>query len=389
MLAVLVFLAPVAAQSPRFLEHTIANGLKGGYQVVAADMNHDGKPDLIALASGMPDLVWYENPGWARHVIFSGLNHMINCAAEDIDGDGIPEIAIAWNFASNAANSIGSIGILRHDGDPGRPWKLQQIDEMTTSHRLRWADIDGSGHEVLVNTPLTGAKAAPPDYVGQTPVVYYRPGEWKRRVISEANYGVQHGLLIARWKPSDTRDSILTASFSGIDLFSFDGRHWTRTEIAKGDPAPCPKCGSSDIAIGHFGSNAFIAAIEPWHGNEVAVYARDGQTWNREVIDNRASEGHTILTVRFDRSGPDAIVAGFRGADGHGVFLYEPPRFQRTPPAFPVHHAWQRSEIDAAGMAASSCAAADLNGDGAPDLACIGSSTANLKWYESHQTNIL
>jgi len=382
MLAVLLFLAPLAAQSPRFIEHTIAAGLKGGYQVVAADMNHDGKPDLIALASGMPDLVWYENPTWARHVIFSGLNHMINCAAEDSDGDGIPEIAIAWNFASNAANSIGNLGILRHDGNPERPWKLQQIDELTTSHRLRWADIDGSGHRVLVNTPLTGAKAAPPEYVGQTPIVYYRPGEWKRRVISEENFGVQHGLLIARWKPSDTRDSILTASFSGIDLFSFDGQHWSRAEIAKGNPAPCPKCGSSDIALGHFGSNRFIAAIEPWHGNEVAVYARDGQAFNREVIDSRASEGHTILTARFDSSGPDAIVAGFRGATGHGVFLYELPRFQRTPPTSPSRYGWQRTEIDTAGMAASSCAAADLNGDGAPDLACIGSSTANLKWYE-------
>jgi hypothetical protein len=56
MLALLVFLAPLAAQSPRFIEHTIATGFKGGYQVIAADMNHDGKPDLIALASGMPDL---------------------------------------------------------------------------------------------------------------------------------------------------------------------------------------------------------------------------------------------------------------------------------------------------------------------------------------------
>ena len=69
MLAALVFIAPLAAQTPRFIEHTIATGLKGGYQVVAADINHDGKPDLIALASGMPDLVWYENPdvGAPRH----------------------------------------------------------------------------------------------------------------------------------------------------------------------------------------------------------------------------------------------------------------------------------------------------------------------------------
>ncbi|MGH9627382.1 MAG: FG-GAP repeat domain-containing protein, partial [Bryobacteraceae bacterium] len=36
----------------RFREHTVAPGLKGGYQVLAADLNRDGKPDLVALASG-------------------------------------------------------------------------------------------------------------------------------------------------------------------------------------------------------------------------------------------------------------------------------------------------------------------------------------------------
>jgi hypothetical protein len=34
-------------------------------------------------------------------------------------------------------------------------------------------------------------------------------------------------------------------------------------------------------------------------------------------------------------------------------------------------------------MAASSCAIADLNADGRPDIVCIGSATANLKWYEN------
>jgi hypothetical protein len=34
-------------------------------------------------------------------------------------------------------------------------------------------------------------------------------------------------------------------------------------------------------------------------------------------------------------------------------------------------------------MAAAACATADLNGDGKIDIACIGSATTNLKWYEN------
>ena len=51
-----------ALSGAQFREHTVAGDLKGGYQVVAADVNHDGKQDLIAVASGQSDLVWFENP---------------------------------------------------------------------------------------------------------------------------------------------------------------------------------------------------------------------------------------------------------------------------------------------------------------------------------------
>ena len=51
-----------AAPPAEFAEHLIAAGLKGGYQVAIADLNKDGKPDIIALASGMSEPIWFENP---------------------------------------------------------------------------------------------------------------------------------------------------------------------------------------------------------------------------------------------------------------------------------------------------------------------------------------
>ena len=67
-----------ATPPAEFAEHPIAAGLKGGYQVVIADLNKDGKPDIIALASGMTELVWFENPKWTRHVLATDMSHMIN-----------------------------------------------------------------------------------------------------------------------------------------------------------------------------------------------------------------------------------------------------------------------------------------------------------------------
>jgi hypothetical protein len=363
-----------AAEPARFAEHTIATGLKGGYQVVVADLNHDGKPDLIALASGMPELVWYENPTWERHVIAGGFTRMINCAAWDTDGDGIPEIALASGFANEAKNSAGIVSVLHSDSDPRRPWKVTEIDRLTTSHRLRWADIFGDGKRVLVNAPLTGARAAAPDYRDHTPLVFYRPGEWKREMIGSENGGVVHGIFIVDWD-GDGRDDILTASFVGIHLYRLerDGR-WSRTEITEGDPSAWPKGGSSDVAVGRLGGKRYLAAIEPWHGNQVVLYRQSAKEWQRHVIDASLVDGHTIWTADLNGDGNDKIIAGFRGGS-HSVFVYY------ADDASGEH--WSKHVLDDGGMAAAACAVADLNGDGRIDIACIGSATANLKWYEN------
>jgi hypothetical protein len=353
----------LAAQPARFEEHTIASGLRGGYQVVVADLNHDGKPDLIALASGMPELVWYENPTWERHVIISGQHRMINCAAVRVAGDRIPEIVLASEFSNNAKDSPGVVSVLHHNGDPRQPWTIREIDRLPTSHRLRVAHI--GGETVVVNAPLTAADAVPPDYRGHTPLVYYIPGEWKRHVISEENEGLVHGILI-------DGDDILTAGFEGIHLFEpAENGRWTRTAIAKGDPAPWPKSGSSDIAFGRLApGQRFLAAIEPWHGNEVVVY--ETKTGKRTAIDDSLVDGHTILTADLNGDGSDEIVAGFRGGS-HGVYVYYSAE----------SGGWTRVPLDSGGMAAASCAAADLDGDHRTDIVCIGSATANLKWYRN------
>ena len=346
-----------------FTAHTIASDLRGGYQVVAADLNHDGRPDLIALGSGMRELVWYENPGWQRHVLAAGVNRMINCVVVG------SEIVLASEFNNEAKNSPGVVSVLHPGADPMQPWTATEIDRIPTSHRLRTANI-GDGRTIVINAALTAADASGPDYRGHAPLVYYVPGEWKRHTISTEDEGIVHGIFVTDWN-RDGRDDILTASFTGIHLFTFDkGDRWTRTEIAKGDPAPWPKSGSSDVTVGHLGKTRFLAAIEPWHGNQVAVYTERAKAWVRNVIDTTLTDGHTIQSADFNHDGKDEIVAGFRGAP-RSLYLYS----SSTPSQ------WTRTVLDDGGMGAAACAVVDLNQDGRPDLACIDST--RLKWYEN------
>ncbi len=359
-----------SAEGLKFAEHTIATDLKGGYQTVVADLNRDGKPDIIALASGLTELAWYENPTWERHVLVSNFPRSINCAAEDIDGDGIPEIVVAWAFENDAAKSLGKVGVLTHGADPRQPWTLREIDKIPTSHRIRWADIDGSGKKVAINAPLTGVKASPPEYTqDHAPLVFYRPGDWKRQVISDANLGVQHGIFVTKWNPGDKQDSLITSSFSGLHLLQREKNGaWTRTELTKGDAGTCPKCGSSDAAVGYLGHDKFIAAIEAWHGTQVAVYSQKGKAWQRTVIDDSLTDGHTVSAADLDGDGRDEIVASFRQGT-KSVFLYKARA-----------NGWDKQLLDSA-MGAAACSIADLNADHTNDITCISGTT--LKWYQN------
>lgn len=361
-----------AAGPARFSSHTIATELKGGYQVAAVDLNRDGRLDLIAVEQGNSELAWYENPGWERHVIRRGLSRMVNLGAWDTDGDRIPELVLAWEFAMHARKSVGIVSVLSHEGDPRQPWSIREIDRLPTSHRIRWAGIDGTGRKVAVNAPLTNASAEPPEFRGRTPLVFYRPPEWKRELIGDENEGVMHGIYVYDWD-GDRRDDILTASFLGLHLYSpgKDGR-WTRTQIAAGSPLPWPKSGSSDVAVGRLGKTRFLAAIEPWHGNQIVIYTPEGGGWLRNPIEESFVDGHTVVTGDLNGDRRDEVVAGFRGK-GRSVYVYEA--------ADGKGRRWTRTPLDEGGMGAAACVIDDLNGDGQPDVACIDAS--GLKWYEN------
>ena len=99
----------------------------------------------------------------------------------------------------------------------------------------------------------------------------------------------------------------------------------------------------------------------------MAVY-RAGK---RTVIDDTLNDGHTIITADLNGDGSDEIVAGFR-REPRSVYLY-----------YSEGDGWNRQILDDGGIGAAACAAADLNADGRIDIACIGSATRNLKWYEN------
>ena len=381
-----LFAGAFAASDPvEFQTHLIEAEMPGGYAVLVADMNDDGRPDVLGMTSRIKELPWYENPSWQRHVVQKDLNGLVNMAAHDIDGDGIPELAIENEFSMVAAKSQGLVWLLEHQGDPREPWKSVPVDALTTSHHVAWADIDGNGDKELINAPLIGAEALAPKYEDNVPLVYYqvpsdRRGPWKRLLIDDTLSGVLHRVRVVQWD-ADPREELLTAGFDGITLHDPTGTgseiRWQNTLLARGREPEPKTAGASDVAMGNLNGRKMLASVEPWHGNEVVVYTEAADSrWQRKVIYDSLTEGHEVCVGDFNGDGRDDIVAGDRArgqiAGSHVFFAQDDAGAE-----------WLHRDLDPMGMSASGCAVADLNGDGRLDVVQIGGATKNIKWYEN------
>jgi len=368
-----------------FAAHDIAE-VRGGYAVAVADFNGDGLVDVMPNSLAVPEVVWYENPGWERHVIVEDMPSIVNQAIADLDGDGTPEVAFQSAFAMQAANSEGLNWIARSAGDPEGRWDADIVDRFETSHHVAWADLDGDGALELVNAPLIGPGSLAPTYdQDSASVFWYDQDGWNRHVVADGDIpGIIHRVRPVRWDDSG-RDHILVASFEGVARYWADGSGAAMTFqkelITPGHVEAAPRLGASDVGYGHSNGEPILATVEPWHGNEVVVYTRSGGAWQRRVIFDGVNRGHEIAVVDLNGDGRVDIAANDNGRVT-----------EREPDATPGVHVFFSPEDPATGewtyvrieseYAMNGCVAADVNNDGRMDLVCNGAG-GMTRWYEN------
>jgi len=362
-----------------FTIHRIANGIGQGYSLAVTDMNHDGKPDLVALGLTADAVTWYENPGWTPRVVITAKDapKPVYLDAADIDGDGVPEIVLAYRFNTDPHKDLGTVALLRPDGDPRAPWKIQRtIDNVPSDHRVRFADIEGTGKPAIVIAPILAGTATgfPDPDRNVTPLYVYRPENvWKRETISLENRGVTHGLNIQSL--SGAGEAVMTSGYSGTNIHEFKNGKWVRTPLTPGLDAPWPGGGSSDVMFGHVGRSRFYVTIEPFHGKMVVAYLSDGKGgYIRQVIDDQLANGHALTLVDVDGDGTDEIVAGGNGSS-QSMYFYKAVDAKGLK--------WTRFQMDD-DMAPAACQRVDLKGSGKrTDIVCLDMREPYwLTWYE-------
>ena len=396
LLPLVATLAASAGDFPKF-EHVVLDPHVGNvcYAVTVADVDGDGKPDVVAVAEDA--VYWYQNPTWAKRTIIKDATARDNVCIQprDVDGDGRVDFALGASWQPTNTKTGGTLQILTRTGAKDGGWRVVPIASEPTLHRLRWGDVLGTGKPQLVVAPLQGRDTKGPDWgagQGVRILVFSVPEKpfdqpWTS-VVAEDSLHTTHNLQIVDFD-GDGRDEIVVAGWEGVFVIGHErGGKWSRRQVGTGLQDARPQSsskGSSEVKVGRLKDGSkYVATIEPWHGYQVVVYrpGKPGGLWDRNVIDAPLEWGHAVWCADLDGDGDDELLIGQRDPSknpnrtpkGPGLLVYD-PKLGLSDLSFDRH------VIDAGGVAVEDALAADLDGDGRPDLIAGGRATHNLTLY--------
>jgi len=367
-----------------------------GYNETAAvaDLNRDGKPDIISGDS------WYEAPTWTKHHLrdinyTSGYIDNFSDLPLDVDGDGWTDVIQCSYFAHN-------IVWLRNPGKSEQPWKETIIDDSGPCEFAFLVDLnnDGKAEEIL------------PEYDRpNVPLAWYelRSGKWIKHVVADHSFG--HGIGVGDVN-GDGRNDILTpkgwleapADIHAEGYWKFHPTDWDQHPIEPAGHHERPPSGVVPVAAaasshGSSFGRMYLLDINGdgrpdllttmAHDYGIAWYEQtaDGQ-WIQHVIDNTWSQAHAAILADMNGDGQLDFVTGKRyfahnGNDPGerepiGLYWYE---YRRVPATPATAHSpgnggveWIRHIVDYGGRMGGGMqiVAADMNGDGQPDLVSGG-----------------
>jgi hypothetical protein len=358
---------------PKFRAVEVDGKIQIGYGITTADVDGDGKPDIVLADKNQ--FVWYRNPGWEKFVLAENLTKQDNVciAARDIDGDGKAEIAVGAGWNPGDTLNSGAVFYLLAPKDRTQKWEAIALPHVPTIHRMRWIEAPGGGFELL-SVPLHGYGNKNGQGEGVAIMTYQKPADPRAPWTTNT--------LAKQWHKTHNFDAeggqVWIGAAEGIFRINRTPVGTQIRQIGTNDVG-----GVGEVRAGHVGKRlSFLAAIEPMHGNHLALYTPPhvndpSPLWTRRVLDSSLKDGHALACGDLLQLGRDQIIVGWRAMGSAGAKV----GIKLLTPHGDDLKEWRTTLVDDNTMACEDLCLEDLNGDGRLDIIAAGRATKNVKVY--------
>ena len=296
------------------------------------DLNGDGRPDIAVVSNRDGLLLWFEHPGknvtgtWKRHVITTNCPKAYDVVLADIDGDGDVD-------AASAGYVSGTIAWYENPGSDrlDREWPKHVIDTTLTENRtIRLGDFNRDGKIDFLATSLgasfaTAGEEAEPTQHGASVVWFENPGNpaenpWKKYTIDDRSRGPIHGHAVDFDRDGDL-DVVM--AFGMRPEHVPEDRHeiaWYENIGQPGDSTVWKRhvvgslpCAFETIAVDIDGDGDFDLAATAWsHGDRVVWFENSGDPrgeWTMHVIRDKFLAANQLIAADIDGDGRPDIIA--------------------------------------------------------------------------------
>ena len=371
---------------PTFDSTTVTDFLRDGYWLEAADLTGDGRPDLVGYGLRVGEIYWYENPTWTKRLVVDKIKEPVGMDTGDVTGTGYDDLVVCYQLYGpggtihHADGEGGKIDWLENPGPEalarGERWRRHYVGRATGMHRLRVGHFSRHDRLQVMGFPIVAVE----DVHAVLPIVLFTApddptSEWDREVVDDSRFRMIHGVARKPGLAHDGLDAILMASDEGVTHLAWDGERFVTEHVGDGESSQFEQTtfkGSGDVDGGRVGDDplAYVAAVEPFHGNTVAVYARQPDGSRRRFLldvygdpnENGEGPGHSVMCRDFDGDGDDEFMIGLRGPEPwQGVVYYKALDLERG-----LFLKWKVAEESTARIVA-----ADFDGSGTTDFATI------------------
>lgn len=353
-----------------FTPHTVATGADGASHVYAADVNDDGNMDILSASANDNEIVWYESgggstPAFTAHVVTATASGAASVYAVDVDRDGDMDIL-------SASTNDDRVVWYENDGGPSPTFTAHVlVPAADGASSVYAADLDGDGDIDILSA------SANDDRIAWYPnLSIHRSASFPvQSVITDTAQAARS--VYATDLDSDGDVDVLSASYynqivwyenQGGSPPTFAGHVITATT------------GGSDFATVYavdVDGDGDMDVLSASSGNDrIAWYENMGGsplTFTGHIITSTANGAASVYAADVDRDGDMDVLAASH--DDNTIAWYE--NDGSSPPVFVGHI------ITSTAGGAVSVYAADVDGDGDADILSAAQYSDTIAWHEN------